>query len=234
MTTGLSVSLLELQVSQFSTRETLWIHWPPKREVYFLSTWPNLVTRKTKQKFFSFFGLLAQGNIKPRVTYAHSNYAGEFLEKLCHLKPEIPQLLQEKTQEWNLTPKIHFAVLQEKPEGGGQREATGEGFLGVTNEHSGNARSPHKAWGRPHRPSLIKLSESHSHCAPISNPVVLSSESQRQGFKETILLPYLPSSTPKHEKQRRLPRTSTISNQIDLQDRGGCTFSKLPLYTKEN
>lgn len=70
--------------------------------------------------------------------------------------------------------------------------------------------------------------------APISNPVVLSSESQRQGFKETILLPYLPSSAPKHEKQRRLPRTSTISNQIDLQDRGGCTFSKLPLYTKEN
>ena len=52
-----------------------------------------------KEKFFSSFGLPAQGNIKPRVTYAHNNNAGEFLEKLCLLKPEIFQLLHEKTQE---------------------------------------------------------------------------------------------------------------------------------------
>lgn len=233
MATDLSVSLLALQVSQFSTRETLWIHCPPKREVYFLSTWPSLVTRKTKEKFFSPFGLPAQGNIKPRVTYAHNNNAGEFLEKLSLLKPAIFQLLHEKIQEWNLTPEIHFAVLQEKPEGGGKREATGERFLRVTNECSGYARSPHKAWGGP-RPSLIKLLESDSHCAPILNPVVLSGESQRQGSKETVLLPYLPSSAPKCEKQRGLPRTSAISNQIDLQARGGCTFSKLPFYTKAN
>lgn len=84
------------------------------------------------------------------------------------------------------------------------------------------------------RPSLIKLLESHSNCAPILNPMILSGESQRQGSKETVLLPYLPSSAAKHEKQRGLPRTSTISNRIDLQARGGCTFSKLPLYTKEN
>ena len=188
---------------------------------------------ENKREIFSSFRLPAQGNTKPSVTSTHSNNAGEFLEELCHLKPESLWLLHEKIQEWNLTPEIHFAVLQEKPEGGGKREATGERFLGVTSEWSGNARSPHKALGRPHRPSLIKLLESHSHHAPILNQEVLSGESQRQGSRETILLPYPPSSAPKREKQKELPGTRTVSNQIDLQDRGGCPFSKLPPHTKE-
>lgn len=200
---SLSVSLLELQVSQFSTRETLQFTGPQKGKSIFLSTWPNLVTQKTKQKFFSSLVfrlrvILSSGSC------THTVIMQENFWKSSVIFAWNSPVATGENLGMKFTPEIHFCCSSGEAWRRRTEEATGEGFLGspMSTQVMPGPLTKH---GRPHRQSLIKLSELDHTVAPISNPVVLSSESQRQGFKETILLPYLPSSAPKHEKQRRLP-----------------------------